>query len=113
MINKLFNNFFNSINGLKIALTENSFILELIGGIFLIPYLIFLDISIEFKLLILSIYLLLLAFEVFNTSVEKLCNKITIKKDKDIKAIKDLASCSVFIVLLILVLLIIYTLFFK
>tara|TARA_B110001450_G_C17435313_1_gene405604 strand:+ start:271 stop:612 length:342 start_codon:yes stop_codon:yes gene_type:complete len=113
MINKLFNNFFNSINGLKIALTENSFILELIGGIFLIPYLIFLDISIEFKLLILSIYLLLLAFEVFNTSVEKLCNKITIRKDKDIKAIKDLASCSVFIVLLILVLLIIYTLFFK
>ena len=112
MINKLFNNFFNSINGLKIALTENSFILELIGGIFLIPYLIFLDISIEFKLLILSIYLLLLAFEVFNTSVEKLCNKITIRKDKDIKAIKDLASCSVFIVLLILVLLIIYTLFF-
>jgi diacylglycerol kinase (ATP) len=113
MINKLFNNFFNSINGLKIALTENSFILELIGGIFLIPYLIFLDISIEFKLLILSIYLLLLAFEVFNTSVEKLCNKITARKDKDIKAIKDLASCSVFIVLLILVLLIIYTLFFK
>ena len=82
-------------------------------GDFLIPYLIFLDISIEFKLLILSIYLLLLAFEVFNTSVEKLCNKITARKDKDIKAIKDLASCSVFIVLLILVLLIIYTLFFK
>ena len=35
MIKKLYGNLINSFNGLKIVIKENSFILELIGGIFL------------------------------------------------------------------------------
>ena len=77
MIKKLYGNLINSLNGLKIVIKENSFILELIGGIFLILYLFITDISTLFKLLILSVYFLLLAFEIFNTSIEKLCDKIT------------------------------------
>ena len=76
MIRKLYRNFLNSINGLKITLKENSFILELIGGVFLIPYIIFIDISLLIKLLIFTVYFLLLAFEILNTSIEKLCDKI-------------------------------------
>ena len=38
MIKKLFNNLINSINGLKIVIKESSFILELVLGFFLIPY---------------------------------------------------------------------------
>ena len=86
-----------------------AFILELIGGIFLILYLFKTDISTLFKLLILSVYFLLLAFEIFNTSIEKLCDKITKETDKDIKIIKDLSSASVFVVLFILIILIIST----
>ena len=97
------------MNGLKIVIKENSFILELIGGIFLILYLFITDISTLFKLLILSVYFLLLAFEIFNTSIEKLCDKITKETDKDIKIIKDLSSASVFVVLFILIILIIST----
>ena len=97
------------MNGLKIVIKENSFILELIGGIFLILYLFNTDISTLFKLLILSVYFLLLAFEIFNTSIEKLCDKITKETDKDIKIIKDLSSASVFVVLFILIILIIST----
>ena len=109
MIKKLYGNLINSLNGLKIVIKENSFILELIGGIFLILYLFNTDISTLFKLLILSVYLLLLAFEIFNTSIEKLCDKITKETDKDIKIIKDLSSASVFVVLFILIILIIST----
>jgi len=108
---KLYKNFINSINGLKVALKENSFILELIGGIFLLPYLFFLDKPHLIKLLILTIYFLLLAFEIFNTSIEKLSDKITREIDLDIKNIKDLASASVFVVLLILIILILFTFF--
>ena len=109
MIKKLYVNLINSLNGLKIVIKENSFILELIGGIFLILYLFNTDISTLFKLLILSVYFLLLAFEIFNTSIEKLCDKITKETDKDIKIIKDLSSASVFVVLFILITLIIST----
>jgi len=109
MIKKLYGNLINSFNGLKIVIKENSFILELIGGIFLILYLFITDISTLFKLLILSVYFLLLAFEIFNTSIEKLCDKITKETDKDIKIIKDLSSASVFVVLFILIILIIST----
>ncbi len=109
MIKKLYVNLINSLNGLKIVIKENSFILELIGGIFLILYLFNTDISTLFKLLILSVYFLLLAFEIFNTSIEKLCDKITKETDKDIKIIKDLSSASVFVVLFILIILIIFT----
>ena len=109
MIKKLYVNLINSLNGLKIVIKENSFILELIGGIFIILYLFIADISTLFKILILSVYFLLLAFEIFNTSIEKLCDKITKETDKDIKIIKDLSSASVFVVLFILIILIIST----
>ena len=109
MIKKLYVNLINSLNGLKIVIKENSFILELIGGIFLILYLFNTDISTLFKLLILSVYFVLLAFEIFNTSIEKLCDKITKETDKDIKIIKDLSSASVFVVLFILIILIMST----
>ena len=91
------------------ALKENSFVLELIGGIFLLPYLFFLDASFLLKMLILTVYFLLLAFEILNTSIEKLSDKITKEIDPDIKNIKDLASAAVFVVLIILIILIIFT----
>ena len=103
MIKKLFLNFLNSINGLKIVFKESSFVLEIILGIILIPYVLLSDLIIFIKLLIISTYLLLLASEIFNTAIEKLCDKITKKIDPDIKKIKDLSSASVFVVLMILV----------
>ena len=106
---KLYKNFINSMNGLKIALKENSFILELIGGIFLLPYLFFLNASLLLKMLILTVYFLLLAFEILNTSIERLCDKLTKEIDEDIRKIKDLASASVFVILIVLVILIIFT----
>jgi len=113
MIKKLFINFLNSINGIKIVFKESSFVLEIILGIILIPYVLSLEIIFLIKLLIISTYLILLAFEIFNTAIEKLCDKITKKIDPDIKKIKDLSSASVFVVLMILFIQIIILFFFN
>jgi len=108
---KLFLNLVNSINGLKVALKEHSFIVEILGGLILIPFLIFSNLKIEYKLIIISIYFLLLAFEILNTSIEKLSDKISKEIDSDIKKIKDLSSASVFIILILLITLLISVIF--
>ena len=111
MINKLYKNLINSVNGLKIAVHEHSFFVEIILGIIIIPYALIVEISIELKLLIFIVYFILLAFELINTSIEKLCDKITKNYDEDIKITKDIASASVFIILLALLFLLIYSMF--
>ena len=111
MIKILIFNFKNSINGLRLGIKESSFILELMGGLILIPYVIFSNINIIFKLSIFIIYILLLAFELLNTAIEKICNKINREFDEDIKAIKDLSSSAVFILLFLLIILILFSFF--
>ena len=113
MSNKFIINLFNSINGLKLALKEHSFVAEVLGGIIFIPYVLFSDLALIFKLILMTVYFLLLAFELVNTAIEELCNKITLEIDADIKKIKDISSASVFIILITLIILIFYSFFFK
>ena len=110
-LKKIYSNLLNSINGLKEAFKEHSFILEIIGGVFLVPFLIIVEIDNFITILIIVIYFLLLAFELLNTSIEKLSNKITTDFDPDIKSIKDLSSAAVFLILIILIFLIFLSLF--
>jgi diacylglycerol kinase (ATP) len=110
MIKKLYINLLNSLNGLKIVTKENSFILELILGFFLAPYIIFSNIDYNQKVLLFILYCLLLAFETMNTSIEKLCNKLTTDFDPKIRDIKDLSSAAVFIILIVLIIIFLITL---
>ena len=110
-LKKFFLNFINSINGLKLALTHHSFIAEILGGFILIPFLIIVDLNNIFKLIIIINYFLLLAFELQNTALEKLSDKITINFDEDIKKIKDISSASVFVILILLIVSLILTIF--
>ena len=100
---KIFSNLINSINGLKITLKQHSFIIEVVGGLILIPYLIIAELDNILKLIIITIYFLLLAFELINTAIEKLSDKISNNFDSDIKKIKDISSASVFIILILLI----------
>ena len=111
MIKKLYKNFLNSLNGLKVAFKENSFRLEILLGLFLVPYILFSNNELILKIILSILYLLLLAFEIMNTSIEKLCDKITKDLDEDIKKIKDLSSASVFAVLITLFAILIISLF--
>lgn len=108
-IKKLFSNLINSVNGLRVVFKEHSFILEIIGGIALIPFLIITEIEIINKILITSVYFILLAFELINTAIEKLSNKITRDYDIEIKEIKDLSSSAVFVILLLLFIVLVIT----
>ena len=103
MITKLYKNLINSLNGLKIVISEKSFVMELILGVFLIPYIFLSNIDLNHKLFLLVLYFLLLATEIMNTAIEKLSDKLTKDFDNDIKNIKDLSSASVFIVLITLI----------
>ena len=108
---KIFSNLINSINGLKITLKQHSFIIEVVGGLILIPYLIIAELDNILKLIIIIIYFLLLAFELLNTAIEKLSDKVTENFDEDIKKIKDISSASVFVILSLLIVLLILTIF--
>ena len=81
------------------------------GGFILIPYLIIADLNNILKLIIIIIYFLLLAFELVNTAIEKLSDKVTKNFDEDIKKIKDISSASVFVILSLLIVLLILTIF--
>jgi len=100
---KIFINLKNSINGLKTTLKEHSFVIEIVGGFILIPYLVIAELDNVFKLIILIAYFLILAFELINTAIEKLSDKITKDLDSDIKKIKDISSASVFITVILLI----------
>ena len=100
MLIKLYSNLKNSLNGIKISLKEYSFRLEILLGLILLPLLILTQINITLKLLIFTLYSLLLSLEIFNTAIEKLCDKITKEINPDIKKIKDLSSAAVFMVLI-------------
>ena len=109
-IKKLISNLFNSLNGLRLSLKEHSFISEIILGILLIPILIIFENDNFMRLLIIVTYFMLLAFELINTSLEKLSDKINKNYDLDIKQIKDISSAAVFIILLVLIFLVIISL---
>jgi len=111
-VKKLYHNLLNSFNGLKVGLKEHSFILELIGGLFLIAYLFIAKLSIQFKLIIISVYFVLLAFELLNTSIEKLSDRTTKEFDPDIKKVKDLSSASVFVILILFFILLLISFFY-
>jgi diacylglycerol kinase (ATP) len=109
---KLKNNFIYSINGLRLALMEHSFVMELLFGLIFLPILIFIEIPIGIKLLLLGAYFLILVCELFNTAIEKLCNKITQEDDLQIKAIKDISSAAVFIAIFLFATILIFVLFY-
>ena len=109
-IKKLYFNLINSINGLKLGLKEHSFLIEIICGFILLPYVFISNMEEFYKISIIIVDLLLLAFELINSSIEKLSDKITKSIDSDIKTVKDLSSSAVFIVLMLLIFLIIISL---
>lgn len=101
MIN-LAQNLRHSLAGLRAACADRSFRAELLLGAVLLPTVAASGASPGYKLAIVGIYLLLLALELVNTAIEGLCDLITLEHHLGIKAIKDMASAAVFLVLVVL-----------
>ena len=94
---KLLSNVKNSIRGIKIALLEHSFFIEFALALLVVIYLYFFCQSNFFKYLISLSYTLLLAIELINTAIERVCNRVTRDFDQEIMDIKDLSSAAVFL----------------
>lgn len=101
MVN-LAQNLKHSLAGLRAACADRSFRAELLLGAVLLPAVSVSAASLGYKLAIVGIYLLLLALELVNTAIEGLCDLITLEHHLGIKAIKDMASAAVFLVLIVL-----------
>ena len=101
IITKLVHNFLYSINGLVLSSKGLSFKLELIWLILVMILVWHLDIGTLAKIVGVIAAILLLAVEMINTSIELLCDRITRDFDVQIKKIKDVASGSVFLILIL------------
>lgn len=101
MIN-LAQNLRHSLAGLRAACSDRSFRAELLLGAVLLAAVAASGASPGYKLAIVGIYLLLLALEFVNTAIEGLCDLITLEHHLGIKAVKDMASAAVFLVLIVL-----------
>ena len=88
-----------ALNGLRVGLTDQSFVLEIVVGIIMIPPLSFYFHAQPIFYALLASYCILLVVELLNTAIEMICNKLTLEHDEQIKAIKDVASAAVFIMI--------------
>lgn len=89
--------FFDAFHGIKIALSHKAVIIQIVLGIMAIigGVIVKLDYY-EWLAFIICITLVILS-EVFNTSIEKIGDYLSIDKDERIKVIKDLSSAAVLI----------------
>jgi len=97
----LLNNTRYAISGLIHAVkNENSFRLELIFAIFIIAGIIFIDISITQKMILLVSGILVLIVELINSAIENVVDLNTLEINPLAKAAKDIGSAAVMLSIL-------------
>lgn len=93
----------NAINGLRILFGERSAQRELV--LLLISIALFCYKPNVYTVLLVVLAFMLLAVEALNTSIEKMCDHLTLELHPQIKAIKDLGAAAVFIIVAAIILL--------
>lgn len=97
--------FMNSLAGLAHALkTERAVRQEALGFFLAIPAAILLGAGVWQRVALIASVLLLISIELLNTSLEKICDHVTLERHPQIKIVKDVASAAVLIALAIVVL---------
>lgn len=86
----------NSWNGLTaVARTEAAFRLELVVLAVAIPLAFVLTDEATRRILLIGSLMLVIVVELINTAVEKLADRLTRKRDREIGQVKDIASAAV------------------
>lgn len=102
MLLKLWRSLGYSLNGLKHAfLEEQSFRLEVIACLLLIPLAFYITHSLSHGVILVCACLLVLMAELFNSALELLADKVEVQHCQQIKRIKDMSSAAVFVTILI------------
>lgn len=86
-----------SIDGIKVLLFEKAAIREFFLLIISVLYVFHFRPSLTVSMFLIILPLFLLSIEAINTAIELICNKITNKRNIQIKKIKDLGSASILI----------------
>lgn len=100
-VQKLAANLRNSLNGLVACWGEHSFRLELYTLLLGLGVVAWLERPFWMGALAVASVLLVMMVEALNTAIERLCDRITVKQDPQIKVVKDVASAGVFLSVLI------------
>jgi diacylglycerol kinase (ATP) len=99
---RIYNAFFYSLAGLKRGFrTEPAIRQEMLLLIPAVPLAFWLGRSFLESTLLIGVLLVLLAVELLNTAIEKLCDHVRPERHDDIKFIKDLGSAAVFCMLVL------------
>lgn len=100
-----------SIDGIKVLLYEKAAIRELYLLILSIIFVFYFRPSLHVSIFLIILPLFLISIEAINTAIELICNKITKKKNIQIKKIKDLGSASILILFISYILIFAISLF--
>lgn len=101
MLMKLAQNLKNSMRGLASCWEEHSFRLETYALVLGFGVVFWLDRPFWAAALAIGSTLLVMMAEALNTAIERLCDRITLAQDPQIKVVKDVASAGVFLSVLI------------
>lgn len=102
-VRRLFNAFFYSLSGLRLAFDhESAFRQEIAIAVVLIPVACFLPVGAAERVLLIGSVLLLLIVELLNSSVEAAIDRIGLDTHRFSKRAKDLGSAAVFLTLVLL-----------
>ncbi len=100
---RLWFSFLYSLSGLRFAVAETAFQLELAAYGVLLVALYFLPVSVVFKCVLLFANTLVLIIELANTGLETIVDMISPQYDINAKKVKDIGSAAVFVSLLLAV----------
>lgn len=91
------NKFKYAFNGLKLALKEKAFITQVILGVFAVIGGIIIKLDYYEWLAFIICIFIVLALEILNCVIEKLCDLYSIEKNEKIKVIKDMSAAFVLV----------------
>jgi diacylglycerol kinase (ATP) len=99
---RIYHAFFFSMDGLSRGFrTETAIRQEMLLLLIATPLAFWLGRSFFETAILISVLLMLLAVELLNTAIEKLCDHVRPERHDDIKFIKDLGSAAVFCLLIV------------
>ncbi len=98
---RLWFSFLYSVSGLRFAVAETAFQLELATYGVLLVALYFLPVSVVFKCVLLFANTLVLIIELANTGLETIVDMVSPQYDINAKKVKDIGSAAVFVSLLL------------
>jgi diacylglycerol kinase (ATP) len=102
-LRRLFNAFFYSLSGLRLAFDhESAFRQEIVIAVVLIPLACFVPVTPAERVLLVGSVVLLLIVELLNSSVEAAIDRIGLDTHRLSKRAKDLGSAAVFLALVLL-----------